>query len=363
MNFYGLAATAQDAAALAQQAGPGCRVGFGAAQAGMSDILAPAGLGLTVLEAKAALQLGRAQYFFTFGNAPSAAKPDSIAPMIEYLAAGSGVGFMAACLANTAFGRTCYQGHVFETSRWQGDAVRGFGVALDGAVGLVAHDMVAGGTAAIRRHCSGLKEQGKTLALIDTINDDDGSAVIQALAGLPLIGGAAWLAEPAYATSPPAPAGRVAILSSANDRQTVFQIGAARGALPVFDLDVSDMNAAATALTWATDAAGNAPFIISAGALPGHGHANGPVAEIFTAIARGLASAGVKCFVLCGDVCTQAVLAALGITQLTRGADCGPISWLQNEKFSMCIKPEGIGPKNLFLTSFEPQLRLNETSE
>ncbi|HQT65077.1 MAG: hypothetical protein B7Z75_01215 [Acidocella sp. 20-57-95] len=363
MNIYGLAATTQDAASLAQQAGPGCVVGFGAEQAGSSNILAPAGLELNAGEANTALRLGRPQYFFTFGNAPSAAKPDSVAPMIEFLTTGSGVGFMAACLAHPALGRTCYQGHVFEAGRWQGDAVRGFGGVLDGGVGLVAHDIVAGGTAAIRRHCSALKEQGKSLALIDCINDDDASAIAQAVAGMTLIGGAAWLAEPVYAAAPPPPAGQIAILSSANDRQSIFQLGAARAVLPALELDVTAPEASANALAWAANAAGSLPFMIATAALPGRDVADGPVADVFGRIASGLADLGVRRLVLCGDVCTQAVLAALGIKRLTRGADCGPLAWLQNNLFSICIKPTGIGPKNLFLTSFEPQLSRNETSE
>ncbi|HQT39707.1 MAG TPA: nucleotide-binding domain containing protein [Acidocella sp.] len=363
MSFYGLAATLRDAVALAEARGPGCNIGFGAAQAGFVEILAPHGSDLTAPEAQAGVALGRSQYFLTFGNHAGGLKLGSIVPMIDQLAASTGVGFMAACIANPAAGRTMYQGQLFEAGHLRGDMVREFGAALEGNAGLVPHEIVAAGAAAIRRQCSGLKEQGKTLVLIDAINDDDCSAIFHAVGNYALIGGAAWLGERAHAAAPPQPAGPIAILSGALDRQTIFQIGAARCVLPVFDLEVRAPRAADVALAWAADKIGKTAFIISSSVPPDKIAAGAPVTAMFAEIAEGLVANGVQRLVIAGSETAQAVLQALGVTQLRSGANLGPLIWLENETLSICVKPGGIGAKGIFLTEFEPQICRNGASE
>ncbi|OYV35856.1 MAG: hypothetical protein B7Z81_08185 [Acidocella sp. 20-61-6] len=363
MSFYGLAATLRDAVALAEARGPGCKVGFGAAQAGFVEVLAPEGADLTLADVRAGAALGRSRYFFTFGNHAAAFNLASIGPIIDQLAANTGVGFMAACLANPTMGRTMYQGQLFEAGHLRGDMVRAFGAALEGNVGLVTHEIVAAGAAAIRRQCSGLKEQGKSLVLIDAINEDDCSAIFNAVGNYALIGGAAWLSEQAHAAAPSQPAGPIAILSGALDRQTIFQIGAARCVLPVFDLEVRAPRAAEVALEWTADKIGKTAFIISSSVPPDKIAEGAPVAEMFGDIARGLVANGVQRMVIAGSETAQAVLLALGITRLQSGANLGPLVWLENETLSICVKPGGIGAKGIFLTEFEPQICRNGASE
>ncbi|MDR3520384.1 MAG: nucleotide-binding domain containing protein [Acidocella sp.] len=363
MSTYGLAATLRDAIALVGAFGPGRRLGRGVGQASTVEILIPQAIDLTAQEVAAAVALGRAQYFFTFGNQATIPEPASLAPMIDQLTSSTGVGFMAACLADPALGRTMYQGHLFESGRLRGDMVRAFGTALEGSVGLVAHATVAAGALAIRRQCRALKEQGKTLALIDAINDDDCSAIIEATSGLTLRGGAAWLGGQAHEAAPPPPAGPVAILSGALDRQTIFQIGAARCALPVFDLEVSAPGAAAAALAWAADKIGQGAFIISSSVPPDKITAGAPAAAIIGDIAKGLVAGGVRRFVIAGCETAHEVLNALGIEDLKSGAGFGPLAWLENETLSICVKPGGIGAKGIFLTEFEPQICRNGASE
>jgi uncharacterized protein YgbK (DUF1537 family) len=353
----GLAASLYDAVALAEIFGPGARIGIGDARD--ADILAPSGPWLSQAEAAAAAKLGRSAYFLAFGNAASVDAVE-IAPLIEVLTEFLGLGFMAASAAAPWAGRTVYQGHDFAGSTRNGDLVRSFSQALGGPVGLVAHQTVAQGAAAIRKAATRLKEQGRALALIDAINDEDCAAIAQAVADLPLAGGGAWMAATrSRQAEPAAPQGRLAILSGALDRDTVLQVGTARATIPVFDLDFTSSDPAADAAAWAASSGGD-HFIISSSVPPDRVTQGAPAATLFGVIAKNLAASGVTRFVLAGGETAAAVLAALGVKTLTAGAAWGKLRWLNAGSVDFCIKPSGTGGKNLFLPELEPQIRLNE---
>jgi uncharacterized protein YgbK (DUF1537 family) len=348
---FGLAATLHDALALAQNFGPGARISFGAPDDG-TDIWAPRAVDIPKIPGN------RPRCIFAFG----AGNTQAIAPMIDALAAATGTGFMAACLAAPWAGLTMYQGHLFQDGRLLANLMHEFSMALQGGAGLVTHSMVAAGAGAIRRQCAALKEQGKTLALIDAIDDDDCAAIAEALAGFPLLGGGAWLAAEPHAPAPPEPGGPVAILSGALDRQTVYQMGAARLAMPVFDLDFTRPDPVADALAWAGAKIG-APFIIATTASPDRVTPGAPAAACLAAIARGLVAAKVTRLLVTGNDTARAVIDALAVRELTVGAAFGPLRWLEGEGIALCVKPGGVGAKNLFLSEFEPQIRLNATAE
>jgi uncharacterized protein YgbK (DUF1537 family) len=357
---YGLAATLHDAVALAEVFGPGARIGIGS-QADAADIFAPAGPELTAQEAADAARAGHARYLFAFGNAALAA-PGTVAPLIEILADGAGTGFIAACLAAPWAGRTVFQGHLFENSALRGNMIEMFAGALGGSVALVPHRVVTEGAAAIKRACTRIKEQGRMLALIDAIDEADCAAITGALSGQPLIGGGAWAAGTATSPDPAAPTGPLAILSGARDRETVRQVGAARLDVPVFDLDFAAADPAQAALAWAAPLIG-APFIISSSAPPDRMMPGAPAAQTLAQIAAGLAAAGITRFIVTGGETAGAVLAALEVKTLTAGAAFGPLRWLHAGPVAFCIKPAGIGGKNLFLPELEPQIRLNEPAK
>jgi len=361
MGCYGLAGSLHDAMALAGAFGPGSIIGFGAGEAGSSDILAPSGASLVKAEIAAAASLGRAQYFLSFGNHGL----DGLAPVagaIEHLAAATGVGFMAVCLAAPEQGRTVYQGHLFEAGRMLADLARDFAMLLEGGVGIVPREIVAAGAAAIALHCGRLKEQGRLLALIDAIDEDDCAAAAAAMRAMPLAGGVAGFAAPGGIFGADDGKGPVAILSGALDRQTVFQVGAARAAVPVFDLDLSAADPADAALGWA--AAQNAgSFIISSSVPPDKLTEGAPAALLLGEIARGLHAAGVRRFIVTGGETGMAVRDALGIQNLRAVSATGTLIWLKHETLAISFKPSGAGGKNLFLSEFEPHLSLNNIAE
>ncbi len=355
MRPFGLAASLHDAVALAE-AWPGARMSFGGDGADC-DILAPHDLNFGK-----SLPFGRPQCIFSFGNAGSAGIAAVAAPIIDALTEVAGTGFMAVCLAAPWAGRTVYQGHLFENGGMKGNLVREFSLALRGGVGLVAHEVVAAGVAAVKKRCAALKEQGRALALIDAISGDDCVLVAAACAGFSLLGGGAWLAPRREGAAAEQPDGPVAILSGALDRQTVFQLGAARLAMPVYDLDFSRPNPAADALTWARRKLGE-PMVIAGTASPDRVTPGAPAAAVLGEVAKGLVAAGVRRLVITGDATARGVITALEIQNVTVGAAFGPLTWLRTETLAISIKPSGAGTKNLFLSEFGPQIRLNATAE
>jgi uncharacterized protein YgbK (DUF1537 family) len=352
---FGLAATFADAAALAEAFGPGAVIGLGDFAANL-DILAPAGAVLPLAAGAAAARAGAATYFLAFGQAaPVAAE---LAPLVEMLGEATGTGFLAACPAAPWAGRTMYQGHLFEAGKLRGNLVQEFAAALGGGVGLVAHETVRQGAAAIAKACARLKEQGRVLALIDAIDDDDGAAVAEALAGQVLAGGGAWAAARPHAPEPAPPEGPVAILAGALDRQTNFQIGAARPFMPVFDLDFGSADPVAQAVAWAAGHIGT-PFVVTSTVAPDLVTPGAPAAAMLGQVGARLAALGVQKFMVAGGETLAACLRALDVTRLIVGAGFGPFRWLRAGDVAFCFKPAGAGNKNLFLSEFEPQNRLN----
>jgi uncharacterized protein YgbK (DUF1537 family) len=362
MGCYGLAGSLHDAVALAAAFGPGAIIGFGTGEAHASDILAPAGQALSRPEVTVAVSLGRPKYFLSFGNF-ALDELGLVAGAIAHLAAGTSTGFMAACLAAPEQGRTVYQGHLFEGGVMRTNLVRQFAGLMDGAVGIVPHELVAGGAAGIRAACLRLKEQGKILALIDAISEDDCAAVAAVLSGMPLAGGSARFAD-AGGTWPNDPGtGRVAILSGALDRQTIFQLGVARAALAVLDLDFAEADPAAAAVRRATALPSDDTFIITSSVPPDRLTTGLDAAAILGEVAAGLAQAGISRFIAAGGQTARAVCAALKLTKLQATSKSNGYLWLRNGTIAISIKTPNLGGRNLFLSEFEPHLSLNDIAE
>jgi uncharacterized protein YgbK (DUF1537 family) len=359
-----LAWTLQDAVALASAWGAGHHVARGHAAEGA--ILAPGGLTLSGSEVMSALQTNPARRFFSFGNQETAPDAQALAPLLDCLIEQSGTGFMVASFAAPALGRTVYQGHLFQDGRLVANLHHILRAALSGRVAIVAHETVAAGAPAIRRKLAAFKEQGAALALLDAVDIAQCAAIAAAVESQPLSGGPAWLcpAEAGHDAVPPG--GALAILSGALDRQTLYQLGAARHALPFLQLDLAAPNPAVQALAWAQtqiQAQDGQPFIITASATPGQLHPSLPVAAILADIAAGLAAAGVRRFVLTGNDTASAILDRLNVRTLKTGAPTAGLRWLSGANHHFLLKPGGFGGRDLFLDGFEPQIRLNAPVE
>ncbi len=352
--------------ALTSAFGPGARIGIGAGNAAASDILAPSGPLIGLVEARAACAVPASQYVFTFGNTESGNLPAMIGPVIDLLASASGTGFLAACLATPWAGRSVFQGHLFQDGNLQSDLKRDLAPYVDGRVAVVANEVVAAGLPAIRARLTAMKEQGVRLALLDAIDEGQCKVIAEALERQPVIGGPAWISPSVDGLDAGAAVrGPVAILSGALHRQSLMQNAAARAAMPVFDLDLS-LGAdvlVASALAWARPRIGAEPFMITSAAPPDKIRIGAAASETLAAIAEALAGAGIRNFVLSGNGTAAVVLRRLGVSLLVAGAAFAGLRWLQGGEMNFLIKPGGYGAKNLFLYEFEPQSRLNATAE
>jgi uncharacterized protein YgbK (DUF1537 family) len=374
---YGIAARLVDAVALTAAFGAGTKIGIGAAEAGACDILAPAAPVLSLEEARAACAIGASQYVFTFGNTESVGLSAVIGPVLDLLASATGTGFLAACLATPWAGRGVYQGHLFQNGNLQSDLKRDLAPYIEGRIAVLAHARIAAGPVAIRAQLTALKEQGVRLALLDAIDDAACGVIAEALAGQPVIAGPAWISQGAGApdagspeAGPPEPnsnpvTGPVAILSGALHRQNLIQIAAARPAMPVLDVDLSQSPGivAASALAWARPHFESSAFVITTSVPPDKIQAGKPASQTLAAVAEALAGAGVRNFVLAGNHTAALVLRRLGITRLVAGQAFAGLRWLQAADLNFLVKPGGYGAKNLFLYEFEPQSRLNAPAE
>ncbi|GLR66479.1 HPr kinase [Acidocella aquatica] len=360
-----LAWTLQDAAALTYARGAGSSLARGHDAA--NAVLAPGGLTLSGQEVMAGLQTNPARRFFSFGNQEAPPDLEALAPVLDCLIEQSGTGFMVASFAAPAQGRTVYQGHLFQDGRLVVNVHHALRAALSGRVAIVAHETVAAGAPAIRRKLAAFKEQGAALALLDAVDMAQCAALAAAVESQALSGGPAWLypalSSPAEAGDDTgAPEGPLAILSGALDRQTLFQLGAARHLRPFLQLDFAAPNPAAEALAWAR-AQGGQPIIIAASTSPGNLRRDVPAAAILAEIAAGLATAGVRRFVLTGNDTASAILDRLEVRSLETGAAAAGLRWLSGGNYHFLLKPGGFGGRDLLVDEFEPQIRLNATAE
>jgi hypothetical protein len=189
----GLAANLRDGVALADCWGAGTRIGLGATTNQDIDIIVQDQGVLSPNFLRAVLLAGAARYFFCFGNYAGVADLQALPLVMETLIRETQTGFMAACFASPADGRTIYSGHLFQDGKLQANLLAKFNSEISGRAGLVPYEEVAGGVPAIRRRLAALKDQGVALALIDAVDAAQCNDVAEACAGLTLAGGPAWL--------------------------------------------------------------------------------------------------------------------------------------------------------------------------
>jgi 3-dehydrotetronate 4-kinase len=359
-----LAMTLADGVSVCDRIGPGSQLRLHRETASFTEaeVTAPASAAWSPDAAQSILRRS-AIGFLAFGNQAAPPDLDALAPLLDMAIAAQG-GFMASSFAHPAYGRTLFQGHLFQHGRLVANLLHALSERLDGRVALIAHEIVAAGPAAIRARVTAAREQGVALALIDAADAVPQGAIREALGAQPLIGGPAWLLPEIRGTEdlPPAtPAARTAILSGALDRQTLFQLGAAAPSLPLLRLDPADPDALSAARAWA--AVQTAPNIIISTSVPPDRRAPSGATALLAEIAAALAEAGCRRFVLNGNDTAVAILARLGITMLNTGPAGAGLRWLHADGYSFLPKPGGFGGRDLFLDGFAPQIRLNESAE
>jgi uncharacterized protein YgbK (DUF1537 family) len=352
-NVAGL--TLADGWAWAEASGA-ARMGLGEA----AEVVAPRGGVLTAREAAAYVPGGGDRYALACAEQRAAPDMTQLRDALAAMMRVAGVEFAALCLAAPGWGRTVYQGHLFQGARHVAGLVESLRGDVFGRVAVVGQEIVAGGAEAVAARLTALRAAEVSIAVVDAIDEAGCAAVARAFESQIVVAGPAWLAAAGESEALAAEAGPVAVLSGACDRQTLFQLGVARGAERFLQLSFA-ADGTAEAIAWAGPPERHC--VIAASAPPDRLTAGVDAAAALGAVALGLAAAGWRRFVIAGNDSAAAVLAALGVHELARGAAAGGLRWWHGGGYSFLLKPGGFGERDLFRDLMEPQIGLNSAAE
>jgi 3-dehydrotetronate 4-kinase len=371
-----------------------------------SRTIAPA---LAVAQSLAALRWLQAQgvqqvyfkYCSTFDSTPAG----NIGPVTDALLDalhGPDQGFTIVCPAFPENQRTVFKGHLFVgdvllsdsgmrehplTPMTDANLVRVMQAQTRRRVGLVPHDVVARGPAAIGERFAALQAQGVGVAVLDAISNDDLMRIGPALAGMPLVTAGSGIAiglpqnwadrllPGMQADALPPARGLQAVVSGscsvATNAQVQRFLATGRPGFVVDPLAIAaGVDVAAQALQALAPQLASGPVLAYATAEPaavravqaqlGAERAGALVEEVLSRIARGLVDAGVRQLVVAGGETSGAVVQALGVQRMQIGPQIAPgVPWTavqlhrgEGEVLHLALKSGNFGGEHFFAEAF-----------
>ncbi|MEU1306464.1 3-oxo-tetronate kinase [Streptomyces shenzhenensis] len=339
------------------------------------------------LHAKGAAQI-YLKYCSTFDSTPRG----NIGPVTDALLQAAGTAVTLHCPASPPNGRTVYQGHLFVHDQLLSDSplrhhpltpmtdsalVRLLSAQTPHHVALIDWPTVRRGVDAVREALTAHRQAGVRHVIADALTDDDLAVLGAAALELPVVAGAAGLAEGlgrAYPTAGPDPAdalprqGRAAVLAGSCSARTLEQIAQFYAAgLPSLHLDVL---AAATgrdvigeAMTWYDAQDPELPVLVYASASPeelaavqaqlGVVEAAAQVEELLGTLASRLVERGVRRLLVAGGETSGAVTTALGIRAVLVADEADPgVPWTYagaaTGGLALMLKSGNFGAPDLF---------------
>jgi len=333
------------------------------------------------------------KYCSTFDSTPRG----NIGPVTEALAAALGAGIVPATPAYPRNGRTVYLGHLFVgdvllsessmrthplTPMTDSNLVRVLAAQSKAKVGLVPLAFVDRGAKAVIAKFGELRASGHRHAILDATSDPHLVTAGKAVLDLPLTTGGAGFAmglatnlrdraRGADAEAFPKPAGPAVILAGSCSQATLGQLAAVRDRYAAFRLDPIELaresGAIERAIEWARMSLGEKPVVLYVSAPPedvararealGQDRAAEAIEDAFRALARALADAGVRQFVVAGGETSGAVVEALGVRALRIGPEIAPgVPWtaaVGGNPYLLALKSGNFGGPDFFLRAFE----------
>jgi uncharacterized protein YgbK (DUF1537 family) len=317
------------------------------------------------------------KYCSTFDSTPAG----NIGPVTEALMNALGTDFTLACPAFPENGRTIFRGHLFVGDELLSDSgmrnhpltpmhdanlVRVMQAQCrERRVGLIRHDTVAQGAAAVQARVDALRGDGVSIAIADAIDNDALRTLAAACADWPLLTAGSglalglpamyeqrgWIRPDAAAARLDPLGGHAAVLSGSCSQATLAQVKTWQDAgRPAFAIDPRALArgeaVADEAAAWAAERVAREPVLVYASATPdtlrsvqaelGAAQAGELVERCVAQIARALVERGVQRLVVAGGETSGAVVNALGVTQLRIGAPiCPGVPWTQAEGRSL----------------------------
>ncbi|RJG03633.1 3-oxo-tetronate kinase [Noviherbaspirillum sedimenti] len=339
---------------------------------------------------------GCRQFYFKYCSTFDSTDAGNIGPVTDALMRALNTDFTIACPAFPENKRTIFKAYLFVgdvllnesgmrdhplTPMTDANLVRVLQRQTSRKVGLISHDVIAGGSGAINGHIAALKRDGVEIAIVDAVSNQDLMIIGEALADMPLVTAGSGIAlglpqnfrkagllktgEAADALQ--VPQGLRAIVSGscsvATNAQVAHFIEAGR---PAFSIDplrlAAGEDVVGTALAWATPLLQEGPPLIYATAKPesvkaaqaklGVERAGTIVEEALASIARGLVERGVRQFLVAGGETSGAVVKALGVTGLHIGPQIDPgVPWtttLGEKPLALALKSGNFGSVDFF---------------
>jgi uncharacterized protein YgbK (DUF1537 family) len=319
---------------------------------------------------------GAQRFYFKYCSTFDSTPQGNIGPVTEALLAALHSDFTIACPAFPENGRTIYRGHLFVgdvllsdsgmrhhplTPMRDANLVRVLQAQMAGRVGLLAHDTVVQGAAALRERIAMQRAQGVRVAIADAIRNDDLRVLARACADLPLLTAGSglalglpdayrergWLRADREAARLDRMTGLAAVISGSCSAATNAQVrawcDAGRAALAVDPRALARGDSVVErSVLWARDRLDREPVLIYATAGVdeleavqaelGAEHAGALVEAGLAQIAKRLIECGVQRLVVAGGETSGAVVQALRVHALRIGnLICPGVPWTQAE--------------------------------
>jgi 3-dehydrotetronate 4-kinase len=338
---------------------------------------------------------GARQFFFKYCSTFDSTDAGNIGPVAEALLDALDCRFTIACPAFPTNRRTVYQGYLFVgdvllsessmrhhplTPMTDACLVRVLQRQCRGRVGLIAHDAVSRGSAAIREVMRALRERDVRLAIADALTDADIIALGAACADLKLITGGSGIALglpenfrragllPRHAAEAvPAVSGPGAVLAGSCSAATQRQVAHMKRAHEAFEIDPIELRAGDDLVQrvtdWARERVGarpvlvystaDAPAVEKVHAALGRERAGHLVEQAMGRIAQALVALGVRRLVVAGGETSGAVVGALGVDGLRIGPEIDPgVPWTTSIgpcPLGLALKSGNFGSDDFFL--------------
>lgn len=342
------------------------------------------------------LEQGCRQIVFKYCSTFDSTKEGNIGPVGEALAAALNVRGVVVCPAFPGAGRTIYMGHLFVQDRLLSesgmqthpltpmtdpDIRRWLGYQTTASVGLIAHQTVSQGAAAIRKALE-IARAEHTMMIVDAISDADLAAIGEAVADHKLITGGSGIASglPANFIRQGLAAGNVerstgidgpeAILAGSCSGATRGQVDVHKSRHPTLPIDIDRVMKGEMLpddlVAFIQANRGNAPLVYSS-ATPADvqrmqaKYGRETVAEklehLFAETARKLVDAGVTRLVVAGGETSGAVVSALNLGALKIGSEIDPgvpVLLSGGEKpIALALKSGNFGAPDFFTKALE----------
>ncbi|MFE7711336.1 3-oxo-tetronate kinase [Streptomyces sp. NPDC057486] len=340
---------------------------------------------------------GAAQIYFKYCSTFDSTPKGNIGPVTDALLDAAGARLTLACPASPPNGRTVYQGHLFVHDQLLSDSPlrhhplnpmtdpslpRLLAAQTPHRVGLIALPTVRAGVDAVREALLTHERDGVRHVIADALDDDDLAVLGAAALELPVVTGAAGLAEglgrayPASGTTAAEPlptGGRSAVLAGSCSARTLEQIAQFYAAgLPSLHLDVlaaaAGRDVVAEALDWYDAQDPELPVLIYASASPdeltavqqqlGVGEAAAQVEGLLGALAVHLVDRGLRRLLVAGGETSGAVTTVLNIRTVLVAEEADPgVPWTRTttrgRDLALMLKSGNFGAPDLCVRALE----------